>query len=119
MSVTRLIYRVLSLSLVLALLTFPAFAQTQTSGAITARALDNSGALIPGVEVTISSPTMIGGTRSAITDEQGSYRFTELVPGSYRVTFALPGFKTLNIDGIPVSVGVTRTITGSMEVAAV
>jgi hypothetical protein len=96
-----------------------ALAQTQTSGAITARALDTSGALIPGVEVTISSPAMIGGSRSAVTDEQGSYRFTELVPGTYRVSFALPGFKTLNIDGIPVSVGVTRTVNGSMEVATV
>ena len=72
-----------------------------------------SGALIPGVEVTISSPSMIGGTRSAVTDEQGSYRFTELVPGVYRVTFALPGFKTLNIDGVPVAAGATRTINGT------
>ena len=79
----------------------PAFSQTQTTGAITARAADTSGALIPGVEVTIASPAMIGGTRSAITDEQGTYRFTELVPGVYRVTFGLAGFKTLNIDRIP------------------
>ncbi len=101
------------------LLTLPAFSQTQTSGAVTARALDTSGALIPGVEVTISSPAMIGGSRSAITDEQGSYRFTELVPGVYRVSFALSGFKTLNIDGIPVAVGVTRTVNGAMDVATV
>src|SRR5690242_11711606 len=84
----------------LALLAAPAFAQTQTTGAITARATDSSGALIPGVEVTISSAAMIGRSRSAVTDEQGTYRFTELVPGVYRVSFALPGFKTLNIDGV-------------------
>src|SRR5262245_32344873 len=101
------------------LLTLPAFSQTQTSGAATARALDTSGALIPGVEVPISSPAMIGGTRSAITDEQGSYRFTELVPGVYRVSFGLAGFKTLNIDGIPVAAGATRTVNGNMEVATV
>ena len=52
-----------------------------------------------GVEVTITSPAMIGGARSAITDEQGTYRFTLLAVGVYRVTFALQGFKTLNIDG--------------------
>jgi hypothetical protein len=101
------------------LIAFPAFAQTQTTGAITARATDSSGALIPGVEVTISSPAMIGGTRNAITDEQGSYRFTELVPGVYRVSFALAGFKTLNIDGVPVSANATRTVNGGMEVATV
>lgn len=102
----------------LALIAAPAFSQTQTTGAITARAQDSTGALIPGVEVTISSPSMIGGTRSAVTDEQGSYRFTELVPGVYRVSFALAGFKTLNIDGVPVSAGATRTINGNLEVAS-
>jgi len=101
------------------LLATTAYSQTQTTGAITARASDTSGALIPGVEVTISSPAMIGGTRSAITDEQGSYRFTELVPGVYRVSFGLAGFKTLNIDGIPVAAGATRTVNGNMEVATV
>src|SRR5262245_13139589 len=64
-----------------------------STGTITGRALDPSGALIPGVEVTISSPAMIGGTRTAVTDEQGTYRFPLLAVGVYRVTFALPGFK--------------------------
>src|SRR5438105_9734747 len=77
----------------------PAFPQVLT-GTITGRALDGSGALIPGVEVSVASPAMIGGARSAVTDEQGVYRFTLLAaPGVYRVSFALPGFKTLNIDG--------------------
>src|SRR6478735_10369667 len=88
----------------------PAFAQTQQTGTITGRATDGSGALIPGVEVSITSPAMIGGARSAPTDETGSYRFTLLAPGTYRVTFALPGFKTLNIDGVTVAAGTTMTI---------
>src|SRR5438552_16777743 len=92
----------IGLSLALVLLTLPAYSQTQTTGAITARALDSTGARIPGVEVTISSPALITGTRSAVTDESGSYRFTELVPGVYRVSFALAGFKRLNIDGVAV-----------------
>ena len=55
----------------------PAFSQSLT-GAITGRALDGSGAVLPGVVVTISSPAMIGGARSAVTDAQGVYRFTQL-----------------------------------------
>ena len=66
----------------------PAFAQTIT-GTITGRALDSSGALLPGVEVTISSPAMIGGARTAFTDAQGVYRFTQLPAGEYRVTFKI------------------------------
>src|SRR5579872_3302500 len=82
-----------------ALFVFPAFPQSETPGTITGRAQDSSGALIPGVDVTISSPAMIGGGRMAVTDETGTYRFTLLPAGTYRVTFALSGFKTLNVDG--------------------
>jgi len=105
------------MALILAL-SVPGFAQTQT-GALTGRATDTSGALIPGVEVSITSPAMIGGARSAPTDETGSYRFTLLSPGVYRVSFALPGFKTLNIDGVNVLAGGTMTINGNMQVSTV
>jgi hypothetical protein len=96
----------------------PAFSQ-QTTGAITVRATDPSGALIPGVEVTLSSPSMIGGARSAVTDEQGTYRFTELTIGTYRITLSLPGFKTMNVEGNVVSAGRTLTVPVIMEVSSV
>src|SRR5437867_11705096 len=96
----------------------PAFPQSQTTGNITGRALDASGALIPGVEVSVSSPAMIGGARSAITDETGTYRFTLLAAGTYRVSFALTGFKTLNIDGVVVTPQQTMTINGNLQVAS-
>src|SRR4051812_47982254 len=96
-----------------------AFSQTQATGAIVGRAQDSSAALIPGVEVTISSPSMIGGARTAVTDEQGAYRFTLLAPGTYRVSFLLQGFKTINIDGNDVVAGRTLTVIGSLEVATV
>jgi Carboxypeptidase regulatory-like domain len=102
------------------LLTFAvqAYPQIQT-GTITGRATDGSGALIPGVEVTITSPAMIGGARSAPTDETGTYRFTQLSPGVYRVTFALPGFATLNIESVTLLASSTMTINGVMTVASV
>ena len=100
-------------------LLFAAPAFSQVEGTITGRAEDSSGALIPGVEVTISSPAMIGGSRTVVTDERGSYRFTLLAIGTYRVSFALPGFKTLNIDGVIVRGGATSTINGVLEVATV
>src|SRR5687767_10652820 len=100
-------------------LAVPVFSQVIT-GTVTGRALDSSGALIPGVEVSITSPAMIGGARNAVTDEQGLYRFTLLpAPGVYRVSFALPGFQTLNIDGVNVGVGATMTINGTMVVGGV
>jgi len=108
---------VLTAIVMMALGTLPAYSQLLTSN-ITARAQDSTGGVIPGVEVSISSPALIGGVRKEITDETGSYRFTLLPPGVYRVSFALPGFKTLNIDGVTVNAGATATQVGVMEVAS-
>ncbi len=107
----------LALALALAL-TPSAFAQTLT-GTITGRALDTSGGVLPGVEVSITSPAMIGGARLAVTDEQGVYRFTQLPSGEYQVTFKLSGFKTLNITGVRVDVGATMTINGPLGIDTV
>ncbi len=52
---------------VLLLAALPAAAQS-TTGTITGRALDTSGGLLPGVDVSVSSPAMIGGARQAVTD---------------------------------------------------
>ena len=92
-------------------------AQQQT-GAITGRATDTSGGALPGVTVSIASPNMIGGARTAVTDEQGIYRFTLLSGGNYTVSFVLPGFATLNIEGVNLNAGATATINGKMDVAA-
>jgi hypothetical protein len=66
----------------------PAVAQS-TTGTITGRAVDSSGAILPGVAVSITSPQMIGGSREAITDSLGTYRFTAVPPGVYQVKFQL------------------------------
>lgn len=102
-----------------ALLLLPLTASAQAvTGAITGRAMDASGGLLPGVEVSITSPAMIGGARTAMTDDQGTYRFTQLPAGDYRVTFRLMGFRTLNVDLVSVGVGATMTINGTLEIDA-
>src|ERR1051326_7407274 len=107
-----------SVCVALALFAIPGFPQSQTTGTITGRAQDSTGALIPGVEVWFSSPAMIGGARTAVTDETGTYRFTLLPAGTYRVSFALTGFKTLNVDGVVVTPQATMTITGNLQAAS-
>jgi len=95
----------------------PAFSQALT-GVITGRALDSGGGVLPGVEVAVSSPALIGGPRTVFTDAQGVYRATQLPSGDYRVTFKLPGFKTLNVDAVRLDVGATMTINGTMPIDA-
>ncbi len=90
--------------------------QSQT-GNITGRATDESGGALPGVTVTLSSPQMIGQPRTAVTDEQGVYRFTLLPTGTFTVSFQLAGFNTLNIEGVNLPTGVTATINGQLKVA--
>ena len=56
---------------------------------------DTSGAVLPGVTVEASSPALIERTRSTVTDDRGQYQIVDLRPGTYGVTFALPGFATV------------------------
>lgn len=91
-------------------------AQTATS-TITGRATDASGAALPGATVSVTSPNLLGGARTAVTDEQGLYRFTQLPGGTYTVSFELTGFSTLNIESVTVAGGSTMTINGKLEVA--
>ena len=93
----------------------PAAAQAVATGAITGRALDESVLVLPGVTVTITSPAMIGGERTTVTDAEGIYRFTLLAPGSYRVAFELPAFSPLAIQDVVVGAGATMTINGTLK----
>ena len=76
----------------------PAAWAQSASGTIAGTVRDASGALIPGVTVEASSPALIERVRSAVTDSQGLYRIVDLRPGSYTVTFTLPGFATFKRD---------------------
>jgi hypothetical protein len=95
----------------------PAFAQVQT-GSILVKAVDEQGAVMPGVSITISSPVLVSGSMTAVTDAGGVYRFPSLVPGSYSVKLELSGFQTVTRENISVLVGQTTPVDFSMKVAA-
>jgi hypothetical protein len=97
------------------------FAQATIAGVIR----DPSAAVLPGVNVEASSPALIEKTRTAVSDGTGQYRITDLPPGSYVVTFMLPGFTTVKRDGLAVSgsgviaVNVELRISGVEETVTV
>src|SRR6059036_4094879 len=76
----------------------PASAHAQASIAGTVK--DASGAVLPGVTVEASSDVLIEKVRTAATDATGQYRIVDLRPGTYAVTFSLPGFTSVKRDGI-------------------
>ena len=94
------------------------WAQT-SSGTIAGIARDTSGAVMPGVTVEASSPVLIEKVRSVVTDSQGLYRIVDLRPGTYLVTFTLPGFATFKRDGIELTTGFTAQVNADMKVGTV
>ena len=96
-----------------------AAAHAQTLGTIAGSVKDPSGAVLPGVTVEASSPALIEKVRSVVTDGTGLYRLVNLPPGTYAVTFTLPGFNTTRRDAVEVSAGFTVSIDADLRVGAI
>ena len=79
---------------------------------------DTSGAVLPGVTIEASSPALITKVRSGVTDETGQYRIPDLPPGTYKVTFTLPGFATVVREGVELSGAGVMTIGAEMRVGS-
>src|SRR5205823_14576226 len=105
-----------ALTILLVAIGAPLLAQVQT-GSILVRTVDEQGAVTPGVSVTISSPALVAGSMTGVTDAGGVYRFPSLVPGTYSVKLELSGFQTLVREGIVVLVGQTTPIDVALRVA--
>ena len=97
----RSVARSSSLFAFLLLVFLPTVAQSQTTLAGVVR--DASGAVLPGVTVEASSPALIEKARSAVTDGSGLYRITDLPPGTYSVSYMLPGFTKVVREGLRLS----------------
>ncbi|MGE5361448.1 MAG: TonB-dependent receptor domain-containing protein [Bacteroidales bacterium] len=93
-------------------------AQTTDRSGIEGKVMDQSAAVMPGVTVTISSPALLGGTRSAVTDVEGRYRFSALPAGDYKVSFDLAGFAPIKRD-LRLATGFVATLDEKMSVGGV
>jgi len=76
---------------------FASSAWAQSTSSITGVIRDSSDAVIPGAEVVVTS-LATGSVRETLTSDTGIYRVTNLLPGEYRVSAAMAGFKT-TVDG--------------------
>ena len=95
--------------LVLLLASVAAVAQVRT-GIMTGRVVDDQGEPLPGVAVVVSSPAMIEGTRSEVTNERGVYRFINLDPGVYSLKAEIQAFAPYEQSDIRVRLGVTSSV---------
>ena len=97
------------------LLAPPAFSQPAIAGIVR----DASGAILPGVSVEAASPALIEKSRTVVTDGTGQYRIVDLTPGTYTVTFALPGFSTVRREAVQLSGAGVTTINADLTVGSV
>ena len=92
-----------------------AYAQASLVGVVR----DTSNAVLPGVTVEASSPALIEKVRTAVSDSGGQYRIENLRPGTYTITFTLPGFSAVKREGIELTGTFVASVNADMRVGSV
>src|SRR5256886_6520683 len=90
----------------------------QATAEISGTARDQSGAVLPGVEIRVTQ-TETGGIRNSVTNETGSYVLPNLPIGPYKLEASLPGFRTYAQTGIVLQVNSNPVINVTLEVGQV
>src|SRR5687768_1919373 len=115
-STARVVRRTAAIACVLAVFALRAHAQNLTSSGIDGVVSDESGAALPGVTVTASSPALQVQQVSTITDGQGRYRFIDLPRGTYALKFEIAGFEPLVRQGLELAAGFSARINTTLKV---
>jgi len=113
----RLLFLLCLSALAVFLCASPALAQSSTTGALTGVVTDPSGAVISGATVT-GTNLGTGEVRTVTTDASGNYKFSDLPPGNYKVTFSASGFKVTQVASVTVNVTETVALNRTLEVGA-
>ena len=94
------------------------FAWAQGTAQINGTIKDQSGAVLPGVEIN-ATQTATGARRTVVSDETGSYTLTNLPIGPYMLEASLPGFRSFVQTGIVLQVGANPVISITLQVGQV
>src|SRR5205085_2311981 len=116
-SMAPVIRRLAAIAAAVLLTVAGAAAQVQT-GIISVKAVDDQGAVMPGVSVAISSPVLPRAIEG-VTDASGVFQVPGMAPGTYTVKLSLQGFQTVNREDVIVRQSQTVTIEVPMRVGAI
>ena len=105
--------------LLAALLAVAVPAAAQVTGTIAGTTKDASGAVLPGVTVTVTGPALQRASASATSSADGTYRVTLLPPGTYDVKFELSGFSAVSRRAVEVAINQQTTVDASLAVGGV
>src|SRR5262245_8152335 len=109
---------VFGVAVLMSLLSASAFAQSVSSGVIEGTVKDESNLVLPGVTITISSPSLQVGTSTQVSDTSGNYKFVDLPAGTYQLKAELPGFSTYLRDELRLTVGFNAKVDLVLKVGA-
>ncbi len=98
-------------ALVLALVACPValMAQGTTTSALSGTVTDQNGKPLPGAVIRVTSDSLIGGSRTTASADNGRYRLPMLPPGRYTITVEAKGFPTRKVNEIA-ELGKTTTV---------
>jgi len=103
---------------VLCCLLAPCFAMAQrTTGGIRGTVTDDSGGVLPGATVVISSDALIGGSRTLVTNDVGVFRLPSTSVGTYTVEVSMGGFDTVRVEQVDVRLNATATVNVTLKIA--
>src|SRR5262245_2803885 len=105
-------------SVVLMLVALPVAAAQQEGASIIGQVTDESGAVLPGVTVTASSPSLQLQAVTVITDQLGQYRLSPLPIGLYEVSYTLSGFQGVKREGLRLTVGFVAKVDIALKVGS-
>src|SRR5499426_1439170 len=88
-----------------------------TNATVSGTVADLSGAVMPGVSVTATN-NATGVVASVVSNEAGVYNFASLLPGVYKITAELPGFRTFVYSDVQVGNNAQVRLNFRLEVAA-
>src|SRR6516162_5825778 len=88
-----------------------AIAQQSEKGTVTGTAKDSGGSTLQGAIVQLSPAG-----KQVVTDTQGQFRITDLVPGSYTLTVSYVGFSPFTKEGLKVEAGLVTSVDAVLEV---
>src|SRR5262245_31204306 len=90
----------------------------QTQAGISGVIHDPSGAVIPGVSVTVTNPAT-NFSRSAVSNEAGVYNFPSLQPGRYNIKVELPGFRTITQNDVELQIQQSARLDFTLQVGEI
>src|SRR5262245_40493495 len=105
------------LALMALMLSAPLLAQQGTSS-IGGKVTDEQGAVVPGAAVVVTNEET-GIFREVTSSAEGTYLVTQIVPGRYKVTAKLMGFRTMERSGLSLQVGTQMTINLALPVGGI